>query len=65
MKNRVIQIRADDATYEQIKYLKQLNGYKSDSDTIRKTIKKEFIREQPNAMNFQQSLDDEFLDDGM
>ena len=44
MKDNVIRIRTDKEFSEKVDYLKRINGYKNKSDTIRKTIEKEYVR---------------------
>lgn len=46
MKDKLIQIRVDEAFLSKLAYLQRLNAYKSISDTIRKTVEKEYRREQ-------------------
>lgn len=46
MKDKLIQIRADEAFLFKIRYLQRINDYKSVSETIRKTVEKEYRREQ-------------------
>ena len=42
MKDKLIQIRADAELLAKIEYLKFINGYRTSSETIRKTIEKEY-----------------------
>ena len=45
MKEKEIKIRADEEFVEKVDYLQRINDYKNRSDTIRKTIEKEYNRE--------------------
>ena len=45
MKNKLLQIRIDEAFQTKLEYLKKINGYRSISETIRKIIEKEFRKE--------------------
>lgn len=46
MKNKEIRIRTDNEFIEKVDYLQQINDYKNRSDTIRKTVEKEYRKEQ-------------------
>ena len=45
MKDNIIRIRTDQEFDEKVDYLQKINGYKNKSDTIRKTIEKEYRKE--------------------
>lgn len=45
MKSKLLQVRVDSLSLDMLEYLKRINGYKSISDTIRKTIEKEYRKE--------------------
>lgn len=45
MKDKLLQIRIDEAFQSKLEYLKKINGYRSISETIRKIIEKEFRKE--------------------
>lgn len=45
MKGKLLQIRADTELLSMIEYLQKINGYKNTSDTVRKTITKEWVKE--------------------
>lgn len=45
MKAKVLQIRIDEPFINQVEYLKKVNGYSSNSETVRKTIEKEYRKE--------------------
>lgn len=45
MKSKLLQVRVDALFLDMLEYLKRINGYKSISDTIRKTIEKEYRKE--------------------
>lgn len=45
MEKERIEIRADKDFIKKVDYLKEINNYRSRSDTIRKTIEKELARE--------------------
>jgi hypothetical protein len=44
MKDKLLQIRVDAEFLSKLEYLQRLNTYKSISDTIRKTVEKEYRR---------------------
>lgn len=46
MKNKLLQIRVDEEFLSKLEYLKQINGFKTIAETIRKIIEKEFRKEQ-------------------
>ena len=53
MKDSEIRIRTDKEFLDKVDYLQRINGYKSKSDTIRKTVEKEYRKEysfEPNVM---------------
>ena len=45
MKEERLEIRADEGFVEKVDYLKRINGYQNRSETIRKTIEKEYRKE--------------------
>ncbi len=45
MKTKVLQIRIDEPFINQLEYLKKVNGYSSNSETVRKIIEKECRKE--------------------
>ena len=45
MKDKEIKIRADGGFVEKVDYLKRINGYQNRSETIRKTVEKEYRKE--------------------
>ena len=45
MKDKEIKIRADEGFVEKVDYLKRINGYQNRSETIRKTVEKEYRKE--------------------
>jgi hypothetical protein len=45
MKDNIIRIRTDQEFDEKVDYLQKINGYKNKSDTIRRTVEKEYRRE--------------------
>ena len=45
MKEERIEIRANEEFVEKVDYLKRINGYKNRSDTVRKVVEKEYIKE--------------------
>ena len=45
MKDKLIQIRVDDEFYAKLEYLRQINGYRTISETLRKIIEKEYRKE--------------------
>jgi len=53
MKDNIIRIRTDQEFDDKVEYLQRINSYKNKSDTIRKTIEKEYRKEysfEPNVM---------------
>lgn len=49
MRNKLLQIRVDDDFVSKIEYLRRINGYKSNAETIRKIVEKEFEKENINC----------------
>lgn len=47
-KDKLLQIRVDVELIEKVEYIQRINNYKSSSDTIRKTIEKEYRKEKEN-----------------
>lgn len=45
LKDKLLQVRVDDDFISKIEYLKVINNYKNNSETIIKTIEKEFRKE--------------------
>ena len=45
MKDKEIKIRADEDFIEKVDYLQRINGHKNRSETIRKTVEKEYRKE--------------------
>lgn len=45
MKDKEVKIRADEGFVEKVDYLKRINGYQNRSETIRKTVEKEYRKE--------------------
>lgn len=45
MKDKELRIRMDSDFESKVEYLKEINGYKNKSDTIRKTVEKEYRKE--------------------
>ena len=45
MKDKVLIIKTDQDLLDKVEYLQRINGYKSKSDTIRKTVEKEYRKE--------------------
>ena len=46
MKDKNLIIKVDDEFLEKVDYIEMINGYKNKSDTVRKTIEKEYRKEQ-------------------
>lgn len=44
-KNKIFQMRVDNDFLEKVNYLKEINGYSTPTQTIRKTIEKEYRKE--------------------
>jgi len=49
MKDKEIKIRADEEFVQKVDYLQRINGYKTKSETVRKTIEKEYRKEKEDA----------------
>lgn len=45
MKDKELRIRMDSDFEQKVEYLKEINGYKNKSDTIRRTVEKEYRKE--------------------
>lgn len=45
MKDKELKIKVDDEFLEKVDYIERINGYKNKSDTVRKTIEKEYRKE--------------------
>lgn len=45
MKDKLLQIRVDSDFLSKIEYLREINGFRSIAETIRKIIEKEFRKE--------------------
>ena len=45
MKEERIEIRADEGFVEKVDYLQRINDYKNRSDTVRKVVEKEYVKE--------------------
>ena len=45
MKDKNMIIKVDDEFLEKVDYIERINGYKNKSDTVRKTIEKEYRKE--------------------
>ena len=50
MKEERIEIRADEGFVEKVDYLKRINGYQNRSETIRKTVEKEYRKEKEDGL---------------
>lgn len=49
MRDKLLQIRVDDDFISKVEYLRRINGYKSNAETIRKIVEKEFEKESINS----------------
>ena len=45
MKDKMLRVRVDEAFLSKLEYLKDINGFKSVAETIRKIIEKEYRKE--------------------
>lgn len=45
MKDKQMIVLVDDEFLEKVDYIERINGYKNKSDTVRKTIEKEYWKE--------------------
>lgn len=45
MKDKQMIVLVDDEFLEKVEYIERINGYKNKSDTVRKTIEKEYRKE--------------------
>jgi len=49
MKDKEIKIRANEDFIGKVDYIQRINGYKSRSDAVRKTVEKEYRKEKGEA----------------
>ena len=49
MKDKNMIIKVDDEFLEKVGYIERINGYKNKSDTVRKTIEKEYQKEKEDG----------------
>lgn len=49
MKDKLLQIRVDDNFFSKLEYLKDINGFKTVAETVRKLCEKEFRKETTTA----------------
>ena len=54
MKEERIEIRADEGFVEKVDYLKRINDYQNRSETIRKTVEKEYRKEKEDVLPYEQ-----------
>jgi len=47
LKDKLLQIRADEDFLSKLSYLQKINGYKSIAETVRKIVEKEYRKEFP------------------
>lgn len=45
MKDRLLQIRVDEDFLSKLEYLRQINGFRTVAETVRKIVEKEFRKE--------------------
>ena len=45
MKDKLLQIRADEDFLSKLEYLQKINGFKTIAETVRKIVEKEFRKE--------------------
>lgn len=45
MKDKLLQIRVDDAFLSKIEYLRKINGFRTVAETIRRIVEKEYRKE--------------------
>ena len=50
MKDKELKIKVDDEFLEKVEYIERINGYKNKSDTVRKTIEKEYRKEKEDEL---------------
>lgn len=50
MRNKLLQIRVDDEFLSKLEYLKEINDFKSNSETVRKIFEKEYRKEKGSAV---------------
>lgn len=51
MKDKLLQMRVDEEFLSKLEYLKKINDYKSNAETVRKIVEKEFRKEKFNGRN--------------
>lgn len=61
MKEKQIHIRADEKFLQKLEYLMRINGYRSLSDTIRKTIEKEYRKEKGSNAELVEWIEDQYF----
>lgn len=49
MKNKQMIVMVDDEFLKKVDYIERINGYKNKSDTVRKTIEKEYRKEKEDG----------------
>ena len=49
MKDKQMIVLVDDEFLEKVDYIERINGYKNKSDTVRKTIEKEYRKEKEDG----------------
>lgn len=45
MKDKLLQIRVDEAFLQKLEYLRKINGFKTIAETVRRIVEKEFRKE--------------------
>jgi hypothetical protein len=45
MKDKLLQIRVDEAFLSKVEYLRKINGFKTIAETVRKIVEKEYRKE--------------------
>lgn len=45
MKDRLLQIRVDEAFLQKLEYLRKINGWRTIAETVRKLLEKEYRKE--------------------
>ncbi len=53
-KNKEIRLRVDEDFIEKVDYLQRINDYKNKSETVRKTIEKEYRKEKEDVLPYEQ-----------
>lgn len=54
MKDKLLQMRVDYKFLSKLEYLRKINNYKSNAETVRKIVEKEYRKEEKEICNFKE-----------